>query len=425
MGGDASASLSSSLASLRHLAVTYLPKRWGGQADYSDALGGALSSKDSLEYVFRVPADSAAGDLLQRDAEGVRALAEAEERVLLVKLSARLQAASIAAGGLLLTSTQHDSCIAKLGLMQAVAVLAAASRYTSALRRAVHAQVEAAAAGGAVAAAAEEGGSSNGSSRLAVALRGDVGPESHEARVILPPPLGKPTTPATPGARVECRWTSQPTSAASTTSTTSTTTTASAEQPAEPEATATTAGTAAAASRLPKPPVGVWTTLRLEQLPSPAAHWVRQEAMRTALALRLQQEGGAPAGAELAEVAAAIEIEHAGVCGHCGWWQRAYQVAARTVLAVAAVAALLVARGVLGLLLPARFAAEPAVVAVGAAAPESRWQRAPAPAAPARPQYHHHVSLAAHEGAGTGSASSTGNRAAGVVKMPDPQLQHW
>lgn len=46
------------------------------------------------------------------------ALPTAEERVLLVKLSARLQAASIAAGGLLLTSTQHDSCIAKLGVMQ-------------------------------------------------------------------------------------------------------------------------------------------------------------------------------------------------------------------------------------------------------------------------------------------------------------------
>lgn len=69
---------------------------------------------------------------------------------------------------------------------------------------------------------------------------------------------------------------------------------------------------------MPKPPVGVWTTLRLEQLPSPAAHWVRQEAMRNALARRLQQEGSAEAGAELAELAAAIEIEHAG-CVADGW----------------------------------------------------------------------------------------------------------
>eukprot|EP00198_Chlamydomonas_reinhardtii_P004423 XP_001693759.1 predicted protein [Chlamydomonas reinhardtii] len=368
MGGDSvtglSASLSSGLSSLRQLVVAKLPKRWGGQGDYSDALGGALSSKDSLEYAFRVPADSAAGALLQRDADGVRAMAEAEERVLLVKLSARLQAASIAAGGLLLTSTQHDSCIAKLGVMQAVAVLAAAAS--------------------------------------------DVGPESHEARIILPAPLGKPTAPATPGARVECRWTSKPTS------TTSSTTTAAAGQSAEPEATAT------AAMAMPKPPVGVWTTLRLEQLPSPAAHWVRQEAMRNALARRLQQEGSAEAGAELAELAAAIEIEHAGMCGHCGWWQRAYQLAVRAVLAVAAVAALVVARGVLGLLLPARFAPEPAaMMAVGAAAPESRWQRAPAPTARAQ---HHYINNAAHDG---GITSSAGHRATAVVKMSDPQLQHW
>lgn len=84
MGGDSvtglSASLSSGLSSLRQLVVAKLPKRWGGQGDYSDALGGALSSKDSLEYAFRVPADSAAGALLQRDADGVRAMAEAGEQ---------------------------------------------------------------------------------------------------------------------------------------------------------------------------------------------------------------------------------------------------------------------------------------------------------------------------------------------------------
>lgn len=108
------------------------------------------------------------------------------------------------------------------------------------------------------------------------------------------------------------------------------------------------------------------------------------------------------------------------MCGHCGWWQRAYQLAVRAVLAVAAVAALVVARGVLGLLLPARFAPEPAaMMAVGAAAPESRWQRAPAPTARAQ---HHYINNAAHDG---GITSSAGHRATAVVKMSDPQLQHW
>ncbi len=52
----------------------------------------------------------------------------AEESALLSQLAGRLHAASILAGGLLLTATQHDTCIAKLGLMQAVAVAAGASR---------------------------------------------------------------------------------------------------------------------------------------------------------------------------------------------------------------------------------------------------------------------------------------------------------
>lgn len=64
-------------------------------------------------------------------------------------------------------------------------------RYTSALRRAVHAQVEEAAAASRAATATAETGSSNSSiSSLSVALRSDVGPESHEARIILPAPLG-------------------------------------------------------------------------------------------------------------------------------------------------------------------------------------------------------------------------------------------
>lgn len=63
----------------------------------------------------------------------------AEESALLSQLAGRLHAASILAGGLLLTATQHDTCIAKLGLMQAVAVAAGVSR-SEHVRPAQHAQ---------------------------------------------------------------------------------------------------------------------------------------------------------------------------------------------------------------------------------------------------------------------------------------------
>ncbi|GLC35630.1 hypothetical protein PLESTM_000344900 [Pleodorina starrii] len=336
-----------------------------------------------------------------------------EEAALLAQLGARLQAGSILAAGLLLTATQHDTCIAKLGLMQGVAVLAAASRYVSAIRRrAVIGGPTCGSCGGGGGGGSGSGNAGGGGtsssggdcgggggdqaqqqpdgaatppSGAAVGLRLEdaaagiwnelalrcprlesagastdqrleyswaTGPLSSS-----PPPAAPPSQPG-PGRgprRLEVQGigphpdgvTAQkddPSAAAAVTTMMSVTGATCGGTPEGgvgggrgSEGLAPAAVPAAAAAAVPVTPVGVWTSLRLDQLPRVAAHWVRMTAVRRALQRLGVPDTTAAAGAAAA-ASPVLVLDHASCCSDCRRWASAARAALTTVAVAAALA---------------------------------------------------------------------------------------
>ncbi|KAG2500635.1 hypothetical protein HYH03_001402 [Edaphochlamys debaryana] len=309
---------------------------------------------------------------LQHRPERALALAEAEERALLASLGGWLQAGGMLAAGLLMAPT--DTCVTKLAALQAAAVVAAVANvwrgtrrqlrtagFAAALRRqAAPAPAPITGAGAAAAGGGGGGGAlyvrpsarpPGGSTAAATQLecvwtggRGVAGdrPPSTQPSVSLglrpepgPGPEPGPSGPA-PGAAPEA--TAQ-------------------AQAAEPQAQPTEA------AGPPKPPTGVWTSLRLDQLPRLAAHRLRAEALRRALE-RLAREEGEGVEAEGALGAGAgtgqsgggrggahgpspagrphspVRVDHDACCQHCRGWTQAWDAGRVLAAALAVVAAL-------------------------------------------------------------------------------------